>query len=71
MARTPAGTLPVLRLHKKTKQAVVTLTNPRGSRRDYYLGKHGTEESQQKYRKLLAQWIEGGRELPRVHPRRR
>ncbi len=63
MARTPAGSLPKLRLHKRTGQSVVTLTNPRGSRRDYYLGRPG-EESEKRYRKLLAEWIAGGNEFP-------
>lgn len=63
MARTTAGTLPSLRLHKKTGQAVVTLTNPRGSRRDYYLGKPG-EDTKQRYQQLLAAWIAAGNEFP-------
>lgn len=63
MARTPAGTLPQLRLHRRTGQAVVTLTNPRGSRRDYYLGKPGAA-AQARYRGLLADWIRADKEFP-------
>lgn len=48
--------LPSYRLHKATGQAVVTLSG-----KDHYLGKHGTPESREKYNRLLAQWIAGGR----------
>ncbi len=41
MVRTPTGSLPKLRLHRRTGQAVVTLTNPRGTRRAYYFGRPG------------------------------
>src|SRR5262249_26355587 len=63
MSRTPTGTLPQLRLHRRTAQAVVTLTNPPGGRRDYSLGKPG-ENAQARYRKLLADWIAAGNEFP-------
>ena len=63
MARTTAGTLSSLRLHKKTGQSVVTLTNSRGSCRDYYLGKPG-EDTKQRYQQLLAAWIAAGNEFP-------
>ncbi|QDT65632.1 tyrosine-type recombinase/integrase [Calycomorphotria hydatis] len=40
--------LPSYRLHKPTGQAVVTI-----DRHDFYLGKHGTDSSHQKYHELL------------------
>jgi len=38
--------VPAYRLHKPTGQAVVRLDG-----RDFYLGKHGTEASQERYRR--------------------
>jgi integrase len=64
MPATPGSKIPELRVHRPTGQAVVRLVNPRGGRRDYYLGKFGSEESKQRYQHLLARWIAEGRELP-------
>jgi integrase len=47
--------IPSYRLHKPSGQAVVRIEG-----RDYYLGKHGTEESQEAYRRLIAQWLSNG-----------
>ncbi len=58
--------IPSLRLHKRTGQAVVTLVNPRGGRRDYYLGRHGSDAAQEAHQQLVARWIAGGREHPNV-----
>jgi integrase len=44
--------VPAYRLHKATGQAVVRLDG-----RDHYLGKHATEASHQKYRRLIAEWL--------------
>src|SRR5262245_24345065 len=44
--------IPAYRLHKPTGQAVVRLDG-----RDHYLGKHGTEASQEQYRRLIAEWL--------------
>jgi hypothetical protein len=44
------------RLHKQSGQAIVTLSG-----RDHLLGAHATEESREKYNRLIAQWIAGGR----------
>lgn len=63
MARKPAGHLPELLLHKSAGQAYVILTNPRGSRRRYYFGRPGPE-AQDRYQKLVGEWIAMGRELP-------
>lgn len=66
MPTLPGSKIPDLRLHRPTGQAVVRLVNPRGGKRDYYLGKHGTEDSRQRHQQLVARWIAGGRELPDV-----
>ena len=47
--------VPAYRLHKPTGQAVVRLDG-----RDYYLGKHGTEASQEAYRRKIAEWLTAG-----------
>jgi integrase len=44
--------LPSYRLHKPTGQAVVTLGG-----KDFYLGKHGTPESRERYDELVARWL--------------
>lgn len=66
MPATPGSKIPDLRLHRPTGQGVVRLVNPRGGRRDYYLGKFGSEECKQKYQQVLARWIANGRELPTI-----
>jgi len=45
---------PLYCLHRPTGQAVVTIRNADGSRKDVYLGKHGTEASKEEYRRVLA-----------------
>ena len=64
MARTPKGSLPTYRLHKSSGQAVVTLTDPSGSRRDVLLGKYGSEASHAEYRRVLGEWEAACRCLP-------
>ncbi|HLQ38387.1 MAG TPA: hypothetical protein VK348_11330 [Planctomycetota bacterium] len=64
MPRTPADTLPSLRLHRSTGQAIVTLSSPNGQRHDYYLGSNGSDESRTKYQMLVAKWLAAGRQLP-------
>ena len=44
--------IPSYRLHKPTGQAVVRLDG-----RDHYLGKHGTEESEEAYPRTVAEWL--------------
>jgi integrase len=53
--------IPSYRLHKPTGQAVVRLDG-----RDCYLGKHGSEASQESYRRLIAEWLTNGRQ-PLAH----
>ncbi|MBO0700773.1 MAG: site-specific integrase [Zavarzinella sp.] len=63
-----ADSVPSYRKHKPTKQAVVTLTDPAGGRRDYYLGRHGSAESRAEYARLIAEWNAAGRCLPHNGP---
>jgi integrase len=55
---------PSYRRHKQSGQAVVTLTDPSGARRDVYLGAYGTAASRQEYIRVLAEWEAAGRHLP-------
>ncbi len=54
---------PSYRLHKQSGQAIVTLTDGLGCRRDVLLGKHGKPESHAAYDRCVAEWIAGGRRL--------
>jgi hypothetical protein len=56
--------VPSYRLHKQSGQAVITLTDEHGSRRDVLLGKHGTPESRAEYLRTLAEWEASDRNLP-------
>lgn len=47
--------IPAYRLHKPTGQGVVRLDG-----RDFYLGRHGTPESQEAYHRKVAEWISSG-----------
>jgi integrase len=51
-------------LHKQSGQAVVTLPDGLGGRRDVLLGKYDTPESRAEYARVLAEWEVGGRRLP-------
>ncbi len=50
--------VPKYRLHKGTGQALVQIDGHR-----IYLGKHGTERSRQKYRRIIAEWLGNGRQI--------
>ncbi len=56
--------IPTYRLHKQSGQAVVTLPDGLGGRRDFTLGEYGTSESRAEYARLLAEWEANGRRLP-------
>jgi integrase len=56
--------VPVYRLHQQSGQAVVTLPDGFGRRRDVLLGKHGTAESRKEYARVLGEWEANGRLLP-------
>ena len=55
--RLPSQRVPKYRKHKATGQAVVTLQG-----KDHYLGKHGTAASREAYSRLIAEWLERGRQ---------
>jgi integrase len=50
---------PAYRLHKPTRQAVVTIDD-----RDFYLGTYATEASRAEYDRLVSEWLSNGRRLP-------
>ncbi|MFO0964765.1 MAG: site-specific integrase [Gemmataceae bacterium] len=62
MFRSPR--VPAYRLHKRSGQAVVTLTDPAGRRQDVYLGKHDTPQSRAEYARVITLWIAQGQHLP-------
>jgi integrase len=56
--------IPAYRLHKQSGQAIVTLPDGFGRRRDVLLGKFGTPESRKEYARVLTEWESNGRRLP-------
>jgi hypothetical protein len=57
--------VPSYRLHKQSGQAVVTLTDGRGGRRDVLLGRYGTAESRAEYARVIGEWEVDDRRLKR------
>jgi integrase len=55
---------PSYRLHKQSGQAIVTLADGFGGRKDFLLGPYGTPASKAEYRRLLTEWETNGRRLP-------
>jgi hypothetical protein len=55
--------LPFYRHHRQSGQAVVTLTDGFGGRRDVLLGKYGSAASRSAYDRVIAEWIGNGRRL--------
>jgi integrase len=55
--------VPSYRLHKQSGQAIVTLPDRLGRRRDVLLGEYGTPESRAEYARVLAEWEAGGQRL--------
>jgi integrase len=58
------NTIPSYRLHKQSGQAIVTLSDGLGGRRDFTLGEHNSAESRAEYARLLGEWEANGRRLP-------
>src|SRR5262249_6274262 len=56
-------TVPSYRLHKQSGQAVVTLTDGLGSRRDVLRGRHSSAESHAEYKRVILEWDASGRRL--------
>jgi integrase len=59
--------IPSYRLHKQSGQAIVTLADGLGNRRDVLLGKYGSAESRAEYARVLAEWEASGRRLCRAN----
>jgi integrase len=57
--------IPAYRLHKQSGQAIVTLTDGLGGRKDFTLGEFNSPESRAEYARLLAEWEANGRRLPK------
>jgi hypothetical protein len=55
--------VPSYRLHKPTRQTVVRIAG-----RDFYLGKHGNEESHEAYQRLIAEWLTHHRPPDHLRP---
>lgn len=60
MPRLKANALPSYRLHKQSGQAIVTLSG-----KDHLLGPHGTKASKLEYDRVVGEWQQNGRQLPR------
>jgi integrase len=58
------NSVPKYRLHKKSGQAVVSLPDGRGYRKDFYLGPFNSPESKAEYERVLAEWLANGRKIP-------
>lgn len=56
--------VPTYREHKQSGQAIVTLTDGLGNRRDVLLGAHGTKASRVEYARVIAEWEAAGRRVP-------
>lgn len=54
---------PKYRLHARSGRAVVTLTDAKGVRKDYYLGRHGSPASKREYARLLLEWEQTDRRI--------
>lgn len=61
MPRLAGNKVPSLRLHKKSGQAVVTLSG-----KDCYCGPHGSKESVSRYNQYVAEWLANGRHMPNI-----
>jgi hypothetical protein len=53
--------VPSYRLHKQSGQAIVTLPDGLGGRRDVLLGPHGSQASRVEYARVIAEWEANGR----------
>jgi integrase len=56
---------PSYRRHKQSGQAIVTLRDGCGGRRDILLGKYGTQPSRIEYARVIAEWEASGNRLPK------
>jgi integrase len=58
------ASIPSYRLHKQSGQAIVTLPDGLGGRRDGTLGQYNTPESRAEYCRVLAEWEANCRRVP-------
>src|SRR5262245_49072493 len=56
--------VPTYRRHKQSGQAIVTLPDALGNRRDLLLGKYGTAPSRAESAPVIGEWEAAGRRLP-------
>jgi integrase len=56
--------VPTYRRHKKSGQAIVTLPDGFGNRKDFYLGPYGSAGSRREYSRLIEEWESCGQRLP-------
>jgi integrase len=68
MARPRSVSPPKYRKHRASGQAIVTLRDPTGRRKDYLLGPHGSAESKREYARLVAEWSAAGCCIPQAGP---
>ena len=59
MSSNSSGRVPKLRLHKPSVRAVVRFDGT-----DFYLGKFGSEDSQNEYDRMVGEWMLRGRQVP-------
>src|SRR5262249_50446760 len=60
--------VPSYRKHRQSGQAVTTLTDSMGGRRDVLLGKYGPAASRHEYAGVISEWEAAGRRLPSENP---
>jgi len=48
--------VPTYRRHKKSGQAIVTLPDGFGNRKDFYLGPYGSAKGRREYSRLIEEW---------------
>jgi integrase len=61
MSKRSHSSVPSYRLHKQSGQAVTTLTDGLGTRRDVLLGRHRSKESRLEYARVISEWEANGR----------
>lgn len=61
--KTQEKSFPTYRKHKQSGQAIVTLSDGLGGRRDVLLGPYGSKESRLEYARVIGEWESTGRRL--------
>ena len=68
MSNRRSHSIPSYRKHKQSGQAIVTLSDGLGGRRDVLLGMYGTPQSRQEYARVIGEWEAANRRLPTIAP---